>query len=126
MRASLHCCLSALLAIVSVSAPFAHTHEAGKAAEHLAREHFAILHAHIALPSENAALSEADDSARRVNWFRFDHERPVELAPPAEGAALPMPTVNPSADRVRDDAHPLPDESPPRLLSPRGPPLLFA
>ena len=125
MRATLHYCLSALLAIVSVSAPFAHTHDSGKAEEHLAQEHFSILHAHIALPGEDAAVSEVDDSARRVNWFRFDHEKTVSLSPPAGGLALPLPELDPSAGFVLEESQPLPEESPPRTVSPRGPPLLF-
>lgn len=122
----MHYCLSALLAIVSVSAPFAHTHQAGKAREHLAQEHFAILHAHIALPSEDASLSEVDASARRVRWFRFDHEQTVELAPPVQQILLLAPATDPPAEVALNATPSLPEESPPRLLSPRGPPLLFA
>ena len=126
MRKSLHFGLCALLAIVSISAPFAHTHEAGKAEEHLAQEHFSVLHAHIPLPSKDAALNQVDDSARRVDWFHFEHEKQVALAEPVETTSPVLALVQPKGwtEPVGDEA--LPEESPPRAIHPRGPPFLFA
>ena len=118
-----HLCLGALLAIVSVSAPFAHTHHAGEAEEHLAQEHFTVLHAHIALPGREAALSEVDDSAQRVNWFRFDAKQPIAFAPPATALTLPVPPLDLAAEAVAGESASLPNESPPRAIVPRGPPL---
>lgn len=124
MRHTLYGCLCAILATVSVSAPFAHTHDPGKAEEHLAREHFSILHAHIVLPNEDPALAEVGDSARRVDWFRFELEEPVALTPPA-ASALPAVWLYPSGWAAVETAAPLPEESPPRAVPPRGPPSLF-
>ena len=125
MRATLHHCLTFVLAVVSVSAPFAHTHDSGKAEEHLAQEHFTALHTHIALPGEDPAISEVDDSARRVNWFRFEIERPVALEPPCTDAVLPVADRSPEGWLRIEASRRLPEESPPRSISPRGPPSLF-
>ncbi len=126
MRRSPYFCLSALIAIVSVTAPFAHTHDDGKAQKHLASEHFSVLHAHIPLPSKDAAVNQVDNSARRVNWFHFEHESQVALAQPVE-AAFRVPELVESKDWFEPvGSDPLPEESPPRAVSPRGPPSLFA
>ncbi len=125
MRSFVHYGLSALLAIVSIGAPFAHTHEPAKAEEHLAQEHFSELHAHIVLLGDDPALSEADHSARRVNWFRFQLEQPLDLAPPrAERRLLAPPTEAEGGAELASEA--LPEQPPPRLAAPRGPPILFA
>jgi hypothetical protein len=126
VRIAIHFALCGLLGIVSITAPFAHAHQAGKAKEHLAKEHFRVLHAHLPLPSRDRALNEADQSARRMNWFHFEVQQPVALAPPAEHETLGAPPSG-TPDRLkREDSEPAPEESPPRAVVPRGPPILFA
>jgi hypothetical protein len=126
VRRSVQFGLSALLAIVSIGAPFAHTHDSGKAEEHLAREHFSVLHAHIPLPSKDAAVNQVDDSARRVDWFHFEHQKNIVLAEPVEAVPLAIEVVESTGWFEPAASDPLPEESPPRAISPRGPPSLFA
>ena len=111
---------------MSISAPFAHTHDSTVSAEHLEQVQFSVLHAHIPLPSKDAALNQIDDSARRVNWFHFEHESSVDLAEPpaADGFALPSPDAAGRYESAAREA--APEESPPRAVHPRGPPSLFA
>jgi hypothetical protein len=124
VRKASHFCLGALLAIVSISAPFAHTHHAGKAQKHLAKEHFSVLHSHIPTPRKDASFSEADESARRVNWYQFQHEKTIALGEPAEARSLPAPPLEKSGWVHCADSKPLPPRPPPRAITPRGPPSL--
>ncbi|MCB1019392.1 MAG: hypothetical protein H6509_15070 [Bryobacterales bacterium] len=126
MRRSIHFGLCALLAIVSISAPFAHTHDKTVSAEHLARVQYRVLHAHIPMPSKDAAVQQVDDSARRVNWYHFEHEKSIALAAPP--ARISQHVERPQAVGWIEsaDVDRAPEESPPRAVIPRGPPSLSA
>jgi hypothetical protein len=126
VRRSVHFGLSTLLAIVSISAPFSHTHDSTVSEEHLEQEQFSVLHAHIPLPSEDAALQQVDNSARRVNWYHFEHEKAIALAVPTETSEPALETPE-RAGWLEDSGLDVePEESPPRAVHTRGPPSLFA
>jgi hypothetical protein len=126
VRTAIHFALAGLLGIISITAPFAHTHEAGKARRHLAKEHFRVLHTHIELPTRDTALSEVDQSARRMNWFHFELEQPIALAPPAQNVGIVASPADTPCWLRFEESGPAPEESPPRAIVPRGPPILSA
>ncbi|MEZ5363417.1 MAG: hypothetical protein R2748_14005 [Bryobacterales bacterium] len=124
MQRSIHFGLCALLAIVSISAPFAHTHDSTVSAEHLARVQFRVLHAHIPMPSKERSLQQVDQSAHLVNWYHFEHERSIVLAAP-QARTVQLLEPPQTVDWLESaDADRAPEESPPRAVIPRGPPSL--